>query len=228
MRIQLSLLALAVAIAFPSMANAMSPEDREVAQRIATNLEQSGQLQGFRVGVKFQDGTAWLTGTVSDMEQLRSAVEVTKTTQGVTRIINKLKIETPDGANVPPEVQLTANAVIPQQTNPVSHEIRSSEPVQSAGFGRVARRCGNMPVPIGHMPTGSIRPVSHDHAVMPGYAWPSYAAAPNYAALTYPKQYSPAAWPYIGPFYPYPQVPLGWRKVTLEWDDGWWMLDFKE
>lgn len=26
----------------------------------------------------------------------------------------------------------------------------------------------------------------------------------------------------------YPQVPLGWRKVTLEWDDGWWMLDFSD
>jgi hypothetical protein len=23
-------------------------------------------------------------------------------------------------------------------------------------------------------------------------------------------------------------VPLGWRKVTMEWDDGWWMLDFKD
>ena len=28
------------------------------------------------------------------------------------------------------------------------------------------------------------------------------------------------AWPYIGPFYPDPQVPLGWRKVTLKRDDG--------
>jgi len=63
---------------------------------------------------------------------------------------------------------------------------------------------------------------------LPGYAWPTYAAYPNYAALTYPKQYSATAWPYIGPFYPYPQVPLGWRKVTLEWDDGWWFLDFKD
>ena len=63
---------------------------------------------------------------------------------------------------------------------------------------------------------------------LPGYAWPGYAASPNYAALTYPKQYSASAWPYIGPFYPYPQVPLGWRKVTLEWDDGWWMLDFND
>ncbi|MCA9241135.1 MAG: BON domain-containing protein, partial [Planctomycetales bacterium] len=62
----------------------------------------------------------------------------------------------------------------------------------------------------------------YESANMPGYAWPSYAAHPNYAAVTYPKQYSPTAWPYIGPFYPYPQVPLGWRNVTLEWDDGWW------
>jgi len=70
-------------------------------------------------------------------------------------------------------------------------------------------------------------PTRYDHANMPGYAWPSYAASPNYAALSYPQQYSAAAWPYIGPFYPYPQVPLGWRKVTLEWDDGWWFLDFQ-
>jgi hypothetical protein len=68
----------------------------------------------------------------------------------------------------------------------------------------------------------------HDQPCMPNYAWPSYAAYPNYAAVTYPKQYSPTAWPYIGPFYPYPQVPLGWRKVTLEWSDGWWFLDFKD
>jgi len=74
---------------------------------------------------------------------------------------------------------------------------------------------------------GGVAPARFDHPRMPGYAWPSYASHPNYAALTYPKQYSPTAWPYIGPFYPYPQVPLGWRKVTLEWDDGWWMLDFK-
>jgi hypothetical protein len=63
---------------------------------------------------------------------------------------------------------------------------------------------------------------------MPNYAWPSYAASPNVAAVQYPTQYSPTAWPYIGPFYPYPQVPLGWRRVSLEWDDGWWWLDFDE
>jgi hypothetical protein len=75
---------------------------------------------------------------------------------------------------------------------------------------------------------GGIAPAHFDHPNMPGYAWPSYASYPNYAALTYPRQYSPTAWPFIGPFYPYPQVPLGWRKVTLEWHNGWWMLDFND
>ena len=84
----------------------------------------------------------------------------------------------------------------------------SSVPMMSAGGSGIAR-----------LPT--------DNPQMPGYAWPSYAAYPNYAAVTYPHQYSATAWPYIGPFYPYPQVPLGWRKVMLEWDDGWWFLDFK-
>ncbi len=68
----------------------------------------------------------------------------------------------------------------------------------------------------------------YDQPNMPNYAWPAYASYPNYAAVTYPTQYSATAWPYIGPFYPYPQVPLGWRKVTLEWDDGWWFLDFHD
>ena len=66
----------------------------------------------------------------------------------------------------------------------------------------------------------------YDQPQLPNYAWPGYSAYPNYAALSYPKQYSPSAWPFIGPFYPYPQVPLNWRKVTLEWDDGWWFLDY--
>lgn len=80
------------------------------------------------------------------------------------------------------------------------------------------------PVPMNQ---GMMSQASYDNPQVPGYAWPSYASYPNYSAVTYPQQYSPTAWPYIGPFYPYPQVPLGWRKVTLEWDDGWWFLDFK-
>ena len=96
------------------------------------------------------------------------------------------------------------------------------------GGGYAGGRMGR-PLPMGAggagMPVASVRGEGPN---MPNYAWPSYAASPNYAALQYPTQYSPTAWPYIGPFYPYPQVPLGWRRVSLEWDDGWWFLDFDD
>ncbi|MGA2063719.1 MAG: BON domain-containing protein [Thermoguttaceae bacterium] len=85
--------------------------------------------------------------------------------------------------------------------------------------------------PIPMYPPGTMggpAPMRTDQPSMPATAWPTYSAYPNYAAVTYPKQYSPTAWPYIGPFYPYPQVPLGWRKVSLQWDDGWWFLQFHD
>ncbi|MDO5554659.1 MAG: BON domain-containing protein [Planctomycetia bacterium] len=63
---------------------------------------------------------------------------------------------------------------------------------------------------------------------LPNYAWPTYADYPNYSQVAYPKQYGARAFPYVGPFYPYPQVPLGWRKVTMEWHDGYWWLDFND
>lgn len=110
-----------------------------------------------------------------------------------------------------------------QQAAPVPYSyarsVRQGEPTPADGMGGA---------PVAMQGAGGNTAVRYDHPQMPGYAWPSYASHPNYAAVTYPKQYSPTAWPYIGPFYPYPQVPLGWRKVQLEWDDGWWMLDFKE
>jgi len=85
------------------------------------------------------------------------------------------------------------------------------------------------PMPMGGAGVGMPPvPMRGEGPNMPNYAWPSYASYPNYAALQYPTQYSPTAWPYIGPFYPYPQVPLGWRRVSLEWDDGWWFLDFDD
>lgn len=97
--------------------------------------------------------------------------------------------------------------------------------------GMVGGMVGGMGGPMaggGGFGAGGGAGMSGGAANLPGYAWPAYAAHPNYGAVSYPKQYSPSAWPYIGPFYPYPQVPLGWRKVALEWDDGWWYLDFHD
>jgi hypothetical protein len=100
-----------------------------------------------------------------------------------------------------------------------------AQPIPGVGAEQVG---AGQPIPAYVPSPGGIAPAHYDRPAMPGYAWPSYASYPNYAALTYPRQYSPTAWPFIGPFYPYPQVPLGWRKVSLEWHNGWWMLDFND
>ncbi|MDR1384302.1 MAG: BON domain-containing protein [Planctomycetaceae bacterium] len=82
-----------------------------------------------------------------------------------------------------------------------------------------------MPLPIGQQVATAGR---YDQPNVPNYAWPAYAAPNNVSQVAYPRLYCPDATPYIGPFNPYPQVPTGWRKVTLEWHDGYWWLDFDD
>jgi hypothetical protein len=97
------------------------------------------------------------------------------------------------------------------------------------GYAAGGQGMSGAPLPMGGTGVGMPPiPGRSDGPNVPNYAWPSYASSPNVASVQYPTQYSPTAWPYIGPFYPYPQVPLGWRRVSLEWDDGWWWLDFDE
>ncbi len=283
----------ALALLWPTAAEAAAPTAEVMAQQVATTLRESGELSNYRVGVKYEDGVAWLLGTVTSEAQAETAKRLTSQIEGVDAVVSKLQIvaapqpitkkapqkvakkqlapkpaadaglalaalETstvkktakqlaPKPLPAPAELQAPV-AVAPIQAQaprvasrplPMVHGQRGlPRPMQrmaprgaqqgyaqQAQHGQPVQYAGGMPSPQGYS-TGGAAGVSYDQANMPGYAWPSYAAHPNYAALTYPKQYSPSAWPYIGPFYPYPQVPLGWRKVTLEWDDGWWNLDF--
>ena len=89
---------------------------------------------------------------------------------------------------------------------------------------------GQQPVPMNpdgyNMRYRTSAAMQYDAPHLPRKAWPSYASYPNTAAVQYPKRHSAGVFPYIGPYYPYPQVPEGWRKVTLEWHDGYWHLDF--
>jgi len=303
----LVLAAAATVVSGPALAG-----NQEVADEIAKNLRDSGKLSNYKIEVKYQKGTARLTGHVRDQAQMTTALRLALQTTGVERVVNDLAAGSPRTAEPNPASQAEAN--LRPQTAPlaadqeqgqmrragatewlkkvVGGEELSQEPPASAqptnggrpGYAqrvpssftqaparqvavtqpvarsqitsrRIIPRSGGRPIPIaytqatgemggGEMPGtpmpggpipayvagagGGVAPAQYDQPNLPNYAWPSYAAYPNYAALTYPRQYSPTAWPYIGPFYPYPQVPLGWRKVTLEWDDGWWMLDFKD
>jgi hypothetical protein len=76
------------------------------------------------------------------------------------------------------------------------------------------------PVPIMQGPPPSYYDVNPPK--MPPHAWPTYAPYNNYSRVATPQLYPYNAWPYIGPMYPFPKVPPGWRKVQLEWQDGYW------
>ncbi|NQU25544.1 MAG: BON domain-containing protein [Candidatus Nealsonbacteria bacterium] len=244
-----------------------SAGNQEVANQIAKNLRDSGELSNYKIGVKFQDGTAWLSGLVTSQQQMTAALHQVFKTSNVDRVVNDLKIDPGEMVEVTPVVAKSARrmqpadgALAPEESG-IATRIRmvSAEdprpiasqpaarsiarlPVRPAAKPMAPARNLGRPIPISYTQMGAApgnpipayvpgaggggAPMRCDQPNMPNYAWPSYASHPNYGALTYPRQYSPTAWPFIGPFYPYPQVPLGWRKVTLEWDDGWWMLDF--
>ena len=349
-------IALAVVAILGGFSLAAWADNQQIAEQIAAHLRNSGQLHGYKIAVKFQDGTAWLRGRVSSPEQLRIALQLAAQVPGVHRVENELTVAVPETStgNLPeigsrwsnpfpssevkpvsgeipaPVLQPGSSAMGPEQTprpmglsslglgrgqppafrgEPVPERLpppsegiarvsgvqtgpqitspdqvalaskymeRYEEPAAPAALQpipmpqsaarpmpsmRTATRSTPRPIPVAMAPAGEtstpgvsagpspvptqpvagspipvsgvpvsagVAPVRYDQPHLPNYAWPSYAAYPNYAAVTYPKQYSPTAWPYIGPFYPYPQVPLGWRKVTLEWHDGWWWLDFDD
>jgi len=237
-------------------ANAAQTGD-DTAQTIAKNLKQSGKLKDYRVGVKYEDGVVWLMGTVTSPQQKQIAEQLARQSVGVEHVVSKLEVEqaanTPQtdrqlqvaskempvaSQEMPAERRLapraSRNTRASQNNMPMPYARTAGMPpgrsIQPANFNQAQFQSAPMaPAAMGpRPPMAGGAAVSYDNPQLPGYAWPSYAASPNYAALTYPKQYSASAWPYIGPFYPYPQVPLGWRKVTLEWDDGWWNLDFSD
>lgn len=248
--------AAAAALLWPASADAAAPSAEQMASRVAQTLRESGQLKNYRVGVKYKDGVAWLMGSVTSDEQAAAAKRLTEQVPGVSHVVSKLEVQSTEPAAETPSTDdlmlaalenadpQTAPAPLPPNPQAMPAESRLAsrgmpQPMRRAGGAPMAMQQGRQVQPAQYGTTyqaGGMAPqgystagaqgVSYEGASMPGYAWPSYAAHPNYAAVSYPQQYSPAAWPYIGPFYPYPQVPLGWRKVTLEWDDGWWYLDF--
>ena len=214
-----------------------SNNDLAITDAVISKLSQSksaGILRGFELDVSTVAGDVWLRGKVSTPEQKQLVLDAARRTQGVSRVIDDIKVTAAS-----PIRQASAGGLVPASQPPAPVPQVSSMPVVGApatpqafapsGLASATMHSGyaGTPVPMqGAGATYGAGAPRYDQPNMPSYAWPSYAAHPNYAAVTYPKQYSPSAWPYIGPFYPYPQVPLGWRKVTLEWDDGLWYLDF--
>ncbi len=189
--------------------------NQEMAERIAARLRQSGQLQHYDVNVRFHEGTVELSGSVADSEQRDRVLRLLQVMPGVQHVVEHLSIA---GAIVPMQ------AAIPETLPPV----QSSNPMPPAAPppGAVvpgAAAPGAPPseaTPIFQAPTPA--PYQLNPPRMPPYAWPTYAPYNNYSRVGYPLAYPYNSFPFIGPVYPFPKVPLGWRSVRLEWDDGFW------
>lgn len=193
-------------------------ENQSKAEEIAAALT-AAQLDGYDIEIRYQDGVAILGGSVGTMAEREAADRVVRQIPGVMSVQNLLRSsQEPMGPMMGPQGPIHPAAFqgggMPGAPMPVAPGMPGGPGMMGApGYG--------------HGGPGA-SPAVFNSPSMPDHAWPSYAQYPNYAAVTYPQQYSASAFPYIGPFYPYPQVPLGWRDATLRWDDGQWNLQFRQ
>ena len=205
--------------------------NQAVAQNIAESLTSAG-LNGYDIEIRYMNGVASLIGAVDAPEQAMLAHRAAASVPGVNEVLNRLTV------NGKPVAMPSAprGGMPPQGAMPVAYQ----QGAPMGGMPPGAMPPGGMPpgaMPPGAMPPGgmpqygNVQQVGHhiyNQPQLPNYAWPTYAPYDNSAAISYPTQYDASAFPYIGPYYPYPQVPLGWRKSTLEWDDGQWSLKFSD
>lgn len=207
--------------------------NQEVAEQIGAALSEA-HLDGYDIQIRFQNGVAMLDGSVGTPTERATAYRVVSSIPGVGSVQNRL---TCANEPAPPAAGRQPYGYGPPQGNirGAGYMQPGAAPAPGAPGGPGTPAMNGMPMGPGGPPyppqygyqPGGANPAVYNSPSMPDYAWPTYAQYPNSAAVTYPQQYSASAWPYIGPFYPYPQVPLGWRDATLRWDDGQWNLMFK-
>jgi hypothetical protein len=170
-------------------------DNQQLATAIAERLRHNASLKHYRVDIAVADSVAELTGQVADAAQRDEVVRTTHAVPGIERVHNRLTVIDSRGMQA---VQATA------------------PPIEPAPGGMPPP-----PLPIysahGGMPNGNVQ-----QPPLPPNAWPTVAPYNNYSRVAYPTQYPYQSWPVIGPNYPFPKVPLGWRAVTLRWQDGYW------
>ncbi len=169
--------------------------NQRMADAIAAQLRQSGQIRNYHVDISYRAGVAELTGWVANAWQHAEVLRLVRSVPGVQDIQDRLEVG-PGSALVP------VQAAAPTLPMPAPGQPREPTPIFQAPPG----------------PNPNLQPPP-----LPPNAWPTFAPYNNYSRVAYPTLYPYEAWPFIGPFYPFPRVPLGWRSVTLTWQDGhWW------
>jgi hypothetical protein len=176
--------------------------NQKLATDIVEQLRQSALLRHYTVDVAVQGGTVELSGTVVDQPQREEVLRLVRGVPGVVKVVDHLTPTAPIQ-----RVQAEDKPGEPGKLPP---------PVPQPGVKGVPTE----PLPLFMAPPPS--PYDMNVPKMPPYAWPTYAPYNNYSRVAYPEAYPYNAWPFIGPIYPFPKVPPGWRSIKLEFDDGYW------
>jgi hypothetical protein len=233
-----SALGLLGAMASSALAQGLAPNQNQMtADAVAGALGASRSLAGYRIEIQVRDGLVVLTGALDNPAQKAEAMARARQVGGVRGVVDHLQF---GGDRAVRKVQYQVTPAPAYRQGGVAGA--RGTVFSGVGTGAAAAAPAGTPVPGGTAASGTVTdggPVPEGPAGMmgptqaaqpgyPNYAWPSYAPYPNFSAVGYPTAYPWQAWPNIGPFYPYPEVPLDWRAVTLRWDDGIWWLDFKK
>ncbi len=201
----------------PLPASASAPSvnpNQTLADAVALHLRATGNASGADVSIVAQEGVVTLTGTAKDATQKARIVADVKSVTGASVVRDNLRA----GASGVIQVQDPPIGLAPIAPTPLGPTgVPLGLPPLASGGGNPIVEPGPLGVP------GQAAP-DFQAPNMPPYAWPTYAPYGNISRVAYPQAYPYNAFPYIGPYYPFPKVPLGWRKVTLEWDDGHWYL----
>jgi hypothetical protein len=179
--------------------------NQQMADTIAEQLRQSGQLRRYNIDIAYRDGTAELSGLVADQAQREEVLRLVQGVPGVVRVVDHLSV-----ADLIRRVQVA---------EPPPAKLPEPIPQRRGGDGFVNAPVAE-PAPIFQAPPPGYADMNPPK--MPPYAWPTYAPYNNFSRVAVPEAYPYNSFPFIGPPYPFPKVPLGWRSVKLEWEDGYW------
>jgi hypothetical protein len=223
------LLAVTASVAFGQ--GTVANPNQMTADSVASALRASRTLAGSRIEIEAQNGLVTLAGMLANPALKAEAVARAQNVAGVQGLIDRLQVadRTILPAQYQPRVALGHHRGGYAAGTMVSDDTAGAG--AAAGSPLANGASGGFVSDGGPLPEGPAGGAGGGAGAMPGYpnyAWPSYAPYPNFSAVGYPTVYPWQAWPNIGPFYPYPEVPLDWRAVTLRWDDGLWWLDFKK
>ncbi|CAN5218998.1 hypothetical protein BH11PLA2_BH11PLA2_02880 [soil metagenome] len=201
----------------PAKAAPMS--NQQLADSIYTKLTTTGSAFNADVSLSCTDGIVTLTGTCKDVGTKAQIIQDVRVVAGVTKVRDGLTVgairQVQDTApmTLPPAV--TPMPLAGPRVGPTAMPAMTSMPPQMSNGPMIE------PVPLGA--GGGMGSAEMNAPPLPPNAWPTYAPHNNVSRVAYPQAYPYNAFPFIGPYYPFPKVPLGWRKVTLEWEDGhWW------